>query len=266
MENIPDPPVRQRSQLRSDVLLVNKQVDQKEFLVDITPYCLLASSSTLRVAFFGLLKDYVQPLDSFDLERLALINYKISILHLQKRLWTVYLHSGTGILSKTYPSRNKADSILYYWPTYLHDFPVARGYRHHLERLGSIDPVATHQTSVEQYLTSLDQTIQVLSDELQTIKREMIYYRDGLDEQVDRYVHKEVLPGVTLYYEMMMTLLKHDFLDRYLQQQYFDERPNENQVIDHSHRLFSMYPIRTTVIRLTFLWMIRFKYFNVFVN
>ena len=55
----------------------------------------------------------------------------------------------------------------------------------------------------------------------------MIYCRDSLDEQV--------LPSVMLYYETMMTLLKNDFLDRYLQQQYFDERSNQDRVIDPIH-------------------------------
>ena len=89
-EDRPDPPVHQRSQLLTDFLLLEKQVDPKEFLLDITLSCLHTCSSALSAALFGLLKDHVQSLDSFDLER----------LHLQKQLWTVYLHSETGILSK----------------------------------------------------------------------------------------------------------------------------------------------------------------------
>jgi hypothetical protein len=216
LEDISEKPRPQ--QLSRTVLFVSgKAADNNvEFLLDKEPYCLLTSSSTFKFAFFRELLDYAKPFDPFDLEELTMLSYQMSIINLHKQLWTTYLHSGTGQLENSHPSRRQDEKTeLHYWPTFLHSFTVARAYAKRISG-GAMDH-EMHVASVKDYLSYLEEQLHEYATQYDAMKNKVPWYTPVLTYRIDECVRKHALSAVNIYFDVIIALMKHDYMNRFMQ-------------------------------------------------
>ena len=121
-----------------------------------------------------------------------MLSYKMSILNLHKQRWTTYLHSGTGQLEKSHPARRHDEkTALHYWPTYLHSFTMARAF-------------AKRMTG-----DAMDHEMRAASAK---------GYLSYLEEQVHEY------------FDVIITLMKHDYMHCFMQLQYLQEKPLQEHI------------------------------------
>ena len=229
LEEIKEKP-RPQQLLRSVIFVPGKTDDNNaEFLLDKEPYCLLAQSLTFKVTFFRELTFYAKPFHPFDLEELTMLSYKMSIISLHKQLWTLYLQSGTGQLEKSHPVRRQDEKTeLHYWPTYLHSFTVARAFAKTMT--GDTMDHEMHVLCVKEYLSYLEEQLHKYSTEYDAMKNTMPLYTPVLTYRIDECVRKHALSAVNIYFDVLIILMKHDYMDRFMQLQYWQQKPMQEQV------------------------------------
>ena len=201
----------------------------KEFLLEEIPDCLLSSSASFRTAFFGQLQPYQHALNPVVLEQLTVINYRLSIINFHKQLWDMYLKSGTGQIEIFDPSRqNEGSAVLHYWPSLISPF---------MRTKASIQITSTDELDqgrraalVKRYLVQLDDRTKQYQVQFEAIKNEMPHYSEGLLHNIERFVRKQTLSTVKTYFETVIALIKHDYMDRLLQLRFREQKPNEKQV------------------------------------
>ena len=201
----------------------------KEFLLEKIPDCLLSSNASFRTAFFGELQPYQHALNPVVLEQLTVINYRISIINFHKQLWDMYLKSGTGQIEIIDPSRqNEGSAVLHYWPPLISPFMRTKASM----QITSNDELdhGRRAALVKRYLGQLDDRTKQYQVEFEAIKKEMPHYSEGLLHNIERFVRKQTLSTVKTYFETVIALIKHDYMDRLLQLRFGEEKPNEKQV------------------------------------
>jgi hypothetical protein len=201
----------------------------KEFLLDKIPDCLLSSSASFRTAFFGQLQPYQHALNPVVLEQLTILTYRMSIINFHQQLWDMYLKSGTGQIEIVDPAlENDGRVVLRYWPPLISPFLRTKG----PIQITSNDELdrAKRADLVKQYLAQLDNRTKQYQVQFEAIKNEMPHYSDGLLQNIQRFVRKQTLTMVKTYFETVIALIKHDYVDRLLQLRFRQEKPNEKQV------------------------------------
>ena len=196
------------------------------FLLDIIPDCLLASNSSFQVAFFYLLNDQDNPVDRGSLEQLSILTYKMNIIYLQQRLWQVYLQSGTGQLRSLVESHQHELAVApQVWPLQVSELLIAYGDT----QTKNVDD-QTHLDFVQKYLSVLSKHHQRYRAQFNTIKSQLNYFTDALGYHMERYVLANALAIVQLYFDARIALIKHAYTDRWLQLNFLQHKPNDEQV------------------------------------
>ena len=201
----------------------------KEFLLDKIPDCLMASSASFRMAFSSHLKHDQHALNPVVLEKLTVLKYRMSIIDFHKQLWNAYLKSGTGQMETIDPSRqNDAKAALHYWPPVISPFmrtktAIQKTSNYNLDHERRID-------LVKRYLAQLDDRTNHYRVQFDAIKNDIASSSGTLLHEIEHFVHKETLSTVKIYFEAVMSLMKYDYVDRLLQLQYGQQKPNEQKV------------------------------------
>ena len=224
-------PTLEDKQLRRRVLFMPEKADDTnaEFLLDKEPYCLLASSSTFKITFFRELTHSTSPVDALKLEELTLLGYRMSILNLHQQLWTTYLQCGTGQLNNSSPSRQSEENMeLHYWPTYLLSFAVGRALAKRMPRNCMDHEIRI--ASVQAYLVYLDDNIREYATRYERVKNEIPMYTSTWTDRIEECVRTRALSAVHIYFDVLIAFMKHDYMDRFLQRQYWQQKPMEEQV------------------------------------
>ena len=201
----------------------------KEFLLEKIPDCLLSSSVSFRTAFFGQLQPYQHALNPVVLEQLTVLNYRISIINFHQQLWDMYLKAGTGQIEIVDPSRqSEGSAVLHYWPPLISPFLRTKA----SIQITNNDELDHRRRAdlVKRYLVQLDDRAKQYQVQFEAIKNEMPQNSEGLLRNIERFVRKQTLSTVKTYFETVIALIKHDYMDRLLQLGFGQEKPNEKQV------------------------------------
>ena len=201
----------------------------KEFLLDKIPDCLMSSSASFRTAFFGQLQPYQHALNPVMLEQLTVINYRISIINCHQQLWDMYLRAGTGQIDIIDPARqNEGRVVLRYWPPLISPFLRTKA----SIQITSNDDLDHGRRAglVKRYLAQLEDRTKQYQVQFEAIKKEMPHYSEGLLHNIERFVRTQTLSTVKTYFDTVIALIKHDYMDRLLQLRFREEKPNEKQV------------------------------------
>jgi hypothetical protein len=86
------------------------------------------------------------------------------------------------------------------------------------------------QACVKQYLEQLEEKRLNLLLQHDTIRNDMQHYTPELLYLIENLVRKYALYVANIYFDIIITLIKHDYLDRFLQLQYWREKPTHLQV------------------------------------
>ena len=201
----------------------------KEFLLEKIPDCLLSSSASFRTAFFGQLQPYQHALNPVVLEQLTILTYRMSIINFHRQLWDMYVKSGTGQIEIIDPAlQNEGSAVLHYWPPLVSPFLRTKA---SIQITSNDDLDHGRRTDlVKRYLAQLDDRTKQYQVQFEAIKNEMPHYSEGLLHNIERFVRKQTLSTVKTYFETVIALIKHDYMDRLLQLRFRQEKPNEKQV------------------------------------
>ena len=83
---------------------------------------------------------------------------------------------------------------------------------------------------VKRYLAQLDDRANQYRTQFDAIKNDIPSSAEELLQEIEHFVHKQTLLNVKLYFEAVISLVKYDYMDRLLQLQYGQQKPNEQQV------------------------------------
>ena len=201
----------------------------KEFLLDKIPGCLMASSVSFRTAFFSHIKHDPHTWNPIVLEKLTVLNYRMSIINFHKQLWDTYLKSGTGQMENIDPSRqNDAKATLHYWPSVISPFMRTKTA---IQKTSNYDLDHERRADlVKRYLTQLDDRTNHCRVQFDALKNDISSSSETLLHEIEHFVHKETLSIVKIYFGAVISLMKYDYMDRLLQLQHGQQKPNEQQV------------------------------------
>ena len=208
---------------------IHSTLNRTEFLLDIVPHCLKASSVTFQTGFVCQRSRDSVPVDIFALETLILAYYKLSIIERHQQLWSVYLDSGSGELERSHPFRRQHDATqLHYWPVHFLSLTIARAYtkRFHYPSMKH----EQHLESVKQYLSHLEEQRYASLMQYDAIQATCQRQTPGVIVHAENYVRQHALPSVNIYFETMIGLLKYDYIDRFIQLRWMKEKPTREQV------------------------------------
>lgn len=209
--------------------LIFSTLNRTEFLLDIVPHCLKASSVTFQAGFVCQLSSYSLPVDVFQLEKVILAYYKLSIIQLHQHLWSMYLQSGSGELERSHPFRRQHDATqLHYWPVHFLPLTIARAYtkRFYYPSMKH----EQHLESVKQYLSNLEEQRYECLTQYDAIQTTLQRQTPDLIHHAENYVRQHALSSVNIYFETMIGLLKYDYLNRFIQLRWMKEKPTQEQV------------------------------------
>ena len=91
-----------------------------------------------------------------------------------------------------------------------------------------------HVESVKRYLAHLDQQHHQYLTQFDALKSGMPLFTPALAYLIEELVRKQALPAVSVYFDTVITLIKYDYIDRFMQLQYVRQKPTQEQVCLHS--------------------------------
>lgn len=216
------PPPAERS-------FIHSTLNRTEFLLDIVPHCLKASSVPFQTGFVCQRSQDAVPVDLFAWEKWMLAYYKCSIIERHQQLWSVYLDSGSGELERSHPFRRQHDATQsHYWPVHFLSLTIARAYtkRFHYPSMKHDQ----HLESVKQYLSHLEEQRYTSLMHYDAIQATCRRQTPDLIIHAENYVRQHALTSVNIYFETMIGLLKYDYIDRFIQLRWMKEKPTQAQV------------------------------------
>lgn len=102
--------------------------------------------------------------------------------------------------------------------------------------------------SVKEYLSYLDEKLHEYSTEYDAMKNSILLYTSVLTYRIEEYARKHVLSAVNIYFDVLIALMRHDYMDRFVQLKYGQLKPMQEQ-IHKGNRIYSIsiqgYPTAT---------------------
>lgn len=214
----------------SSTLSNMKLHDESLLLLDHIPDFLLASSSLFRFAYFSWINKVNSPVEPSKLEQLTILVYKMAMIQLRRELWQTYLDSGTGEIKVPEIARRRSPHLrLHAWPIEL-SLLIMTQQASQIQHIHEIDH-ETYLYFVKKHLAYLDEQYRQDRFQFHQIKMETEHYLNAIDDEIERFVQKRALLPAKLYFEARITLLTANYLDRFYQYEYHQQKPSLDQVI-----------------------------------
>ncbi|CAF3734723.1 unnamed protein product [Rotaria sordida] len=173
------------------------------------------------------------PIDSSDLQYLAVLTHKLSVVNYQRKLWNVYLKCGTCLFSERKElqgyQQETTTRTLCIWPFPVTSMIIAQHYNdiiHENEITYDI-----YVDFIKKNLFQLDTKATLYKYEFNATKHRIETGSDKLTHKIDDFVQKNhQVTAVRLHFEARMELAEYVYLDQVLQFKFFQEKPNEQQI------------------------------------
>ena len=200
--------------------------DNKIFSNENIPHYLLESNSSFQVAFFSYLRAIYHPINSKDLQQLAILTHHMSIINLHQKLWYCYLKFGNNQLKKPYTQHIISPAAFQIIPTYP---KIIQAILISKDKL-NVNNYEIYIRFIEKYLQYLDNKEKQYRTQFNTIKKRISNYTNVLNDKIDEYVRKQGVLVQQLYYELKIALMEYISNDQFYQFDFFQQHPTETQV------------------------------------
>ncbi|CAF4086121.1 unnamed protein product [Rotaria sordida] len=170
-----------------------------------------------------------------NLRELAILKHHIAKIDLQKKLWNIYLKSGTGQWETSESMKTNVDRCI--WPIPIQNMIISR-----------LNKSDTSESNDEQFHGKkiVIEHLQVLNDKLvhkHTVynekKQESIGLTDELEKSVENFVKQYSLVSYEMKLNYEMKILAYDYDDQLLERTYLQLNPTKYQ-IQVAQRLFDL--------------------------
>ncbi|CAF4222056.1 unnamed protein product [Rotaria socialis] len=194
------------------------------------PDYLSVSKSSFRANFLSELYCYQEIDDFYDLQYLAIVTHKLSIINLQRKLWYTYIQCGTGKLNLNERlQRQKFSSSLCIWPQQVTTILIKQNYNN------IIDKNKITQDIYVNFVNKIQLHFDVKAKQMQ-IGFEMIKNRfesvlTDIVDKIDTFVRKrDLTTAIRLHFEARTALVEYNYIDQVFQKEYLQQKPNEIQI------------------------------------
>ena len=118
-------------------------------------------------------------------------------------------------MEKSHPARRQDEKTeLHYWATYRHSFTAVRAFAKRMT--GDAMDREMHVASAKEYLLYLEEQRHKYSSQYDAMKKTMPLYTPVLAYRIDECVRKHALSAVNIYFDINITFIKHDYMDRFM--------------------------------------------------
>jgi hypothetical protein len=76
----------------------------------------------------------------------------------------------------------------------------------------------------------LEEKLRAYATEYERVKNEIPMYTSIWTDRIEDCVRTHALSAVHIYFDVLLTFMKHDYMDRFIQQHYWQLKPMEEQV------------------------------------
>ena len=180
----------------------------------------------------GILSSIVCRLSSCRLKRLLIESKRVVAIHFD----THPHHTLTLLQSMIEFHGQKLSAPPRVWPLQVSELLIANGDTD-TKNAHEIDH-RTHTDFVQNYLSMLSRQHQRYLTQFDTIKSQLNYFTDALGYHMERYVLKNALVTVQLLFDARIALIKRAYTDRWLQLEFLQQKPDEDQASSQSQSMF----------------------------
>ncbi|CAF1506645.1 unnamed protein product [Adineta ricciae] len=197
---------------------------------DIPRYLSLTNPEFLRV--IENIQKTTNSIGLSDIQMLALLMHRITILRIQKHINIVYLQSGTGQLNDSSSDLIEVDRRVWHKDikSILSMKRAQTSASVTVEEITSNDEQANYENLINSRLQETNEKIEQYTQQLTDKKSNLTEFTTASEEIIVQYVqHYGIIP-LQMKRDFKIAVLKHDYNGIILQRKYEQENPNEYQV------------------------------------
>ncbi|CAF1346209.1 unnamed protein product, partial [Rotaria sordida] len=206
---------------------------EEDYVKENIPDYLSASNSSFKAHFLPELGRFYNPIDFSDLQYLAILTHKLSLVNFHRKLWHIYLKCGTHQFNEReqlqqYQQQNITRSLCI-WPFPVTSMIIAQHYNNiTYENEITYD---IYVNFVKKNLFQLDAQASQYQHEFDSIKERIDNSSDALAYKIDEFIQKnDHVTAIRHHFEARAELMEYTYLDQLLQFKYLQQKPNEEQI------------------------------------
>ncbi|CAF1520413.1 unnamed protein product [Rotaria magnacalcarata] len=211
-------------------LNLNITYDNTQEEQDDIPEYLSVSKSTFKATFLPELCRYYHPVDFGDLQDLAIITHKLSVVNLQRKLWHTYVQCGTGQLNlKERLQKSNFTQALCIWPQQVTFTLITQHYNNVTNENEITQDV--YINFVKKIQLQLDVKAAQYQSDFEIIKARIEIDSNELTEKIAKFVSKnDLTTALGLHFDTRITLIECTYIDQLFQFEYLQKNPTEQQI------------------------------------
>jgi hypothetical protein len=166
-----------------------------------------------------------------DLRQLAILKHKIADMNLRKKLWTIYLKSGTGQWETQESGKTTVDRRI--WPAQVKKMISSPSSNNTIDisEESDDDEQKKYETRVHQYLDELNNTMEQYQNEFDKKKNDLMdYYTDDIEKAIETFVQQHGVRPLQMKLDYKIAILEYDYDMEILEREYLRLKPTEYQV------------------------------------
>ncbi|CAF5057947.1 unnamed protein product, partial [Rotaria magnacalcarata] len=194
------------------------------------PDYLSVSKSSFRANFLSELYCYQEIDDFYDLQYLAIVTHKLSIINLQQKLWHSYIQCGTGKLNLNERlQRQNISSSLCIWPQQVTTILIKQNYNNIIDENKITQDI--YVNFVNKIQLHFDVKAKQMQIEFEMIKNRFESVFTDIVDKIDTFVRKrDLTTAIRLHFEARTALVEYNYIDQVFQKEYLQQKPNEIQI------------------------------------
>ncbi|CAF2087068.1 unnamed protein product [Rotaria magnacalcarata] len=194
------------------------------------PDYLSVSKSSFRANFLSELYCYQEIDDFYDLQYLAIVTHKLSIINLQQKLWHSYIQCGTGKLNLNERlQRQNISSSLCIWPQQVTTILIKQNYNNMIDENKITQDI--YVNFVNKIQLHFDVKAKQMQIEFEMIKNRFESVFTDIVDKIDTFVRKrDLTTAIRLHFEARTALVEYNYIDQVFQKEYLQQKPNEIQI------------------------------------
>ncbi|CAF4818731.1 unnamed protein product [Rotaria sp. Silwood1] len=161
-----------------------------------------------------------------DLHELAILQHRIAMIEIDKKLWTFYLKLGTGQCDILENNITEVDPCI--WPTAVRK--MRTNPPNTTNSNGQIIKEKSYEAIVYDHLENLNEKIEFYSAEYYEKSLVLIHFKDAIEKGIQTFVQTYSIVPFEMKFNYKVKILTYNYTDQLLERDYFRRKTNDNQI------------------------------------
>ncbi|CAF1255962.1 unnamed protein product [Rotaria sp. Silwood1] len=200
---------------------------------EVVPEYLSLTNGSFKATFVSEFYRTYNPIDGTDLQCLAILTHKLTIINYYRKLWNVYLKCGTRLFNERNALKESQQETinqsLCIWPYPVTSLMIAQRYN---------DIIDEKEITYDMYVNFIKKNLFQFDTQAAHFEKQFNVTKDHMDTfsceltyKIDDYVRKnDQITAMRLHFEARIDLAEYVYLDQVLQLKYLHQKPNEDQI------------------------------------